>query len=642
MTEQKTPTKRRSTARRATPPSFRGPTELTDQLVAAGDRATAYALDVVEGRLIAGPHVRNACRRHLDDLVAGPGRGLQWDLSAAQHVWTWFERILKLSEGQFEAQPFLLHPSQAFKLGCLFGWKRADGTRRFRRAYVEEGKGNGKSPFAGGVGLYMLTADGEAGAQIYSCGAKKEQAAILFADAVKMVKKAPALQKRLTFSGGEGKEYNIAYLKGGGYFRPISKDSGRKGSGPRPHAALADELHEHPDRTSVEMLEKGFKFRRQPMLLMITNSGSDRNSICWEEHQHAVRVAAGTRTPDEAFGYVGEVIDDKTFSYVCALDPKDDPLSDRSCWVKANPLLGTILTEDYLADEVQKALDMPGKLNSLLRLNFCTWTDSADGWITRAALERVLADFDPAEHRGKPVSLGLDLSGTKDLTALAHVVQTGTVTRLREQDGLKVEVQLPTYDAWVEAWTPKDTLIERARADSAPYDIWEKEGWLRAPPGQQVRFDYVAAYIAGFAAENDVRVLAYDRYAFRRFEEELAALSVEILQAEHPQGGKRRAKPTDDQVKWAKQRNLPPPDGLWMPGSLNALEELVLDGRIRLLRSPVLISACMSAATDHDAFDNRWFDKQKATQRIDPVVALAMATGAAQAQGLERQKSFWQ
>jgi phage terminase large subunit-like protein len=136
------------------------------------------------------------------------------------------------------------------------------------------------------------------------------------------------------------------------------------------------------------MLERGFKFRRQPLPAMITNSGSDRNSVCWEEHEHAVRVAAGTRTPDEAFAYVGESIDDTTFSYVCALDPGDDPLKDPSCWIKANPLLGVILTEEYLAGVVAQARDMPGKLNTILRLHFCVWTDSAEAWIGREALER--------------------------------------------------------------------------------------------------------------------------------------------------------------------------------------------------------------------------------------------------------------
>jgi phage terminase large subunit-like protein len=599
--------------------------------VADGDRATAYALDVVEGREVAGPHVRNACRRHLDDLAHGPGRGLVWELAWAQHIWAFFEGALKLSEGQFEGTPFRLAPSQAFKLGALNGWRRAaDGTRRFRRAYVEEGKGNGKSPFAGGLGVYGLLADGEAGAQIYAAGAKKEQAAILFADAVKMIRKSPALLKRLKMSGGIGREYNVAHLATGSFFRPISKDAGKTGSGPRPHFALCDEVHEHPNRDVMEMLERGFKFRRQPLLLMITNAGSDRHSVCWEEHQHAVRVAAGTRTPDDDFTYVGEVLDDTTFAYVCALDKGDDPLKDPSCWRKANPLLGVILTEEYLAGVVAQARAMPGKLNGILRLHFCVWTDSDQAWISRETLESVLADFDPADHHGKPVNLGADLSGTRDLTAVAHVVQTGTVERFREQDGEQVAIELPTYDAWIEAWTPGDTVEERARADSAPYDLWAQQGFLRAPPGQQIRLDFVAAYLAGVSTDFVIRLLAYDRYAWRKLEEEIDALGLKIPQAEHPQGGKRRARPSEEQLEAAKRSRRDPPDGLWMPGSLNALETLILDKRIRLKINPVLISAAMSAAVERDPFDNRWFSKRKATQRIDPLVSLAMAVGAAE------------
>jgi hypothetical protein len=118
----------------------------------------------------------------------------------------------------------------------------------------------------------------------------------------------------------------------------------------------------------IEMLERGFKWRRQPLLVMSTNSGSDRQSVCWQEHQHAVRVAAGTREPDTAFTYVGEAIDDEAFAFVCALDPHDDPLEDPSCWVKANPLLGVTVQEDYLAGVVRQAKAIPGKLNNILRL----------------------------------------------------------------------------------------------------------------------------------------------------------------------------------------------------------------------------------------------------------------------------------
>ncbi|WEX76898.1 phage terminase family protein [Sinorhizobium numidicum] len=538
-----------------------------------------------------------------------------------------FEEKLKLSEGQFEGRPFLLHPSQAFKIGSIFGWMGPSGYRRFRRVYIEEGKGNGKSPFAGGIGLYGLTADKEPGAQCFAAAATKDQAQILFRDAVKMRGQSPDLLSRTTTSGGPGKEYNIAHLRSQSFFRPLSKEAGKTGSGLRPHFALCDEVHEHPDRGTMEMLERGFKFRQQPLLLMITNSGSDRNSVCWEEHEHAVRVAAGTREPDDDFTYVGEVIDDTTFAYVCALDQDDDPLENPSCWRKANPLLGTILTEEYLAGVVAQAKQMPGKLNGILRLHFCRWTDADKAWMTRSTVESVMDDFDPeAEHAGKELFCGADLSGSKDITVLACVVPTGFKEMEREDGTL---VSLPTFDAWVEAWTPGDTLKVRAAADKAPYDLWVDQGWLNAPPGPRIRFDFVAARVQQLHQIFDIKGIAYDRYAYDKFREEVDALGVVVEHIAHPQGGKVRARPEPAKVDAAKAAGLPPPQGLWMPGSVSELENMIIDGRIRLRRSPVLITALMGATFDHDPQDNRWFVKSKATVRIDAAVALAIAIGLA-------------
>lgn len=550
-----------------------------------------------------------------------------------------FPDVLRLNGGQFEGQHFELHPSQKFQTGSLAGWKRADGTRRFRRAYIEQAKGNGKSPWAAGVGHYFLLADGEARAEVYAAAATKDQAFVLFRDAVAMADLSPALSKRLTKSGGNP-VWNLADVKSGSFFRPISSEMRKSGSGPRPSCALCDEVHEHPDGLMVEMLERGFKWRRQPLLIMTTNSGSDRNSMCWQEHQHAIKVAAGTRTPDDAFTFVGEAIDDATFSFVCALDPGDDPLTDPTCWVKANPLLGVTVKEDYLAGVVQQAKAIPGKLNGILRLHFCCWTDADTAWINRPTLESCLAEFDPAmDHAGEKVFMGADLSATQDITALAFVVPTGTVEVQREDGEV---VQLPTFDAWVEGWTPRDTIAARALEDQAPYDVWVDQGWLNAPPGKVIRMDFVAARVAEAATEYRIEALAYDRYAFRKhFEPELDSAGLTISLIEHPQGGRRRAAATDEAIEDAKRMGEEPPQGLWMPGSLSMLETLLLEKRIRLRRSPLLISAMMSATIERDAFDNRWFSKRKATNRIDAVVALAMAVGAATA-GPVKPKSVYE
>jgi phage terminase large subunit-like protein len=580
------------------------------------DRTKQYAEDVVGGRIVAGPHVRNACKRHLLDLENGHLRGLFFDLEAAEHAIGFFEGVLKLSEGQFEGKPLILEPSQAFIIGSLFGWKREDGTRRFRRAYIEQGKGNGKSPVAGGIGLYGMTADGEAGAQIYAAAAKKEQAGILFADAVKMVKKSPALFKRLSMSGGEGREFNIAHHPSQSFFRPVSKDTGKTGSGPRPYFVLADEVHELPDRKIIEMLEAGFKFRRQPLLFMITNSGSDRNSVAWEEHEHAVKVAAGHTEAVNDPTFVGEPLDDTTFSYVCALDEGDDPLVDPSCWIKANPLLGVTITENYLLERVKIAKAIPGKLNEVLRLNFCVWTDAETAWMTRDTLEPCLADFDIGEHYSKPISIGLDLSQNRDITAKACVVRTG----VNEQGK-------PTFDAWIEAWTPKDTLLARELRDKLPYSVWHREGHIHAPQGENISYLHVAQSLAEDVNNFNVKLVAYDRFAFKRFEEDVNELNISVEFVEHPQGGLKKGKPTESMVRSARSEGKEP-EGLWMPGSVRLLEDALLERRIRLKRNPVLISAMMSAVTEEDKWGNHWLAKTRSLNKIDAAVALAMAIGA--------------
>jgi phage terminase large subunit-like protein len=565
-------------------------------------------------------------------MKSGSARGLRYDRDVADRALRFFETKLKLSEGQFEGKPFNAHPSQAFIIGSLFGWQRLSDdhgwVRRFRRAYIEMGKGNGKSPLAGGIALFGLMADGESGAEIYAAGATKDQAGILFRDAVKMVGQSTELSSRLKASGGEGKEYNLAYLAKGSFFRPISREAKRTGSGPRPHMALCDEVHEHPDRGVMEMLERGFKFRRQPLLLMITNSGSDRNSICWEEHEHAVKAAAGNRNVrDDDATYLGEAIDDTTFSFVCSLDSGDDALTDPTCWAKANPLLGVTITEEYLSGVVAQAKAMPGKLNGILRLHFCVWTDADTAWISRETLEPALVDFDPAKYHGYRIGIGLDLSQTQDLTvkACATIIDEIETEYVRD-DGEVVTVCKPVVAAWIEAWTPGDTVAARQLRDKAPYDLWIAQGQLHAPPGRIISYAHVAASVARDAGLYEA-VLAYDKYAYRAtFLPELESIGCTIEQVEHPQGGKKKGRPTE-WMKDAAEADGKDPEGLWMPGSVKAVESLLLEGRLRLLRNPVLISAMMSAVTETDPWGNYWLSKERAVNKIDAAVALCMAIG---------------
>lgn len=615
------------------------PATLTKTLTIASSaesRTRQYAEDVLAGVEVAGPHVRNACRRFLKDLEDGHERGLYFDGDAAQHAFDYFENVLMLSEGQFEGLPFQLQPAQCFIVGNLFGWIREDGTRRFRRAYIEMGKGNGKSPVAGGIGLYGLASDGEAGAQIYSAASKRDQAGILFADAVKMVKASPSLKKRLSFSGGPGREYNIAHHASGSFFRPVSKDTGKTGSGPRPYFVLADEIHEMPDAKILEMLEAGFKFRRQPLLFMITNSGTDRNSVCWAEHEWAVKVAAGNRDAVTDPAFIGEPLDDAAFAYVCALDDGDQPFDDPSCWKKANPLLGVTITEEYIAGRVKLAQDIPSKQNDVLRLNFCVWTDADEAWMSREVVEPLIQEFDPQEHAGKSIFVGLDLSQIRDITAKANVVETGQVeVEIKDKEGNITKVMRPTFDAWIDAWTPGDTLDTREKRDKIPYRLWSQQGFIHAPSGQSIDYRHVAQTLAEDNGTYKVEMVAYDRYAFRRFEEECIEIGLSMNFVEHPQGGTKKGKPTPEMEK-AAERAGKKAEGLWFPGSLRLLEEAMLQKRIRIRRNPVVISAIMSAVVEKDKWENAWLSKVKATNKIDAAVALVIAFGAANSMTVER------
>lgn len=573
----------------------------TRQTPISTDPATAYALAVRSGEIVAGPHVRDAAARHLADLADGPKRGLVWDTAAAERFYGFCRDVLRLGEGQFDGAPFELDPSQKFICGSLFGWKWAEtGKRRFRRAYIEQGKGNGKSPMVGAIGLYGLVADGEAGAQIYAAGATKEQASILFRDAVNMADKAPSLgPNRIRRSGGPGREYNLAHLKSGSFFRPVSRETKKTGSGPRPHFALCDEVHEHPDGGVIEILERGFKFREQPLLVMITNSGSDRKSICWQERKHAVAVASG------------EVLDDTTFAYVCALDEGEDPLNDPSCWIKANPLLGVTITEDYLAIQVKQAKDIPAKANGIRRLHFCQWTDAESAWISRAMWEAIEdPSLDLEDFAGRRCWAGLDLSAKVDITAKALVFEDGAA-----DDGK------PKFAAFVHGYTPADTLRARAEMDGAPYDLWVDAGYLTATPGKKTRLDFVAVDLLQDADQFDLDFAAYDNYLIADFEAILGDMGASLPLLDHPQGWNKRKRETEDGEEIQ----------LWMPGSVDELETLIMEKRIRVHVNPALRSAVFSATFDRSPADLRRFTKHKSTGRIDMAVALCMAVGAATA-----------
>ena len=313
----------------------------------APDPATAYALAVTSGQVVAGRLVRLACERHLRDLETAAERGLVWRPDLAAKVERFF-RLLRLPDGAAAGKPFILQPWQQFVIGSLFGWLRLDGTRRFRYAYVSVARANGKSPMAAGVGLYGLMADGESGAQVYSAATTRDQAKVIFGDADHMRERSPGFSERIVKTVN-----NLAYLPTGSYFRPLSAEA-KTMDGLRVHMALVDEIHEHPNGDVLSKLRTGMK-SSQPLLFMITTAGFDRLTVCWEEDDNSVRV-------------LEQLIDnDAYFAYVARPD-EDDEWTDEACWPKANPSLGVTVRIDTLREECELAKQIPGQQNPFKRL----------------------------------------------------------------------------------------------------------------------------------------------------------------------------------------------------------------------------------------------------------------------------------
>lgn len=543
------------------------------------DAATQYAREVVSGKRIAGPDIRNACARHLRDLKDGGARGLKWDVDEAAKAIRFFLNVLKLNGGQYEGRPFVLLPWQAFIVGSIFGWMAGDGTRRFRVVYAETGKGSGKSPLAAGVGLKGLTADGEARAEVYAAATKKDQAMILFRDAVAMYQQSPELAKRLQPSGAGQNIWNLAYLATGSFFRPISSDDGQ--SGPRPHMALIDEVHEHKTNFVIETMRAGTKSRRQALIFMITNSGGDQTGPCWQYHEYGSRVAAG------------EIIDDGFFAFICSLDEDDDPFKNEACWYKSNPSLqdADLPGMKYLREQVTEARGMPSKEAIVRRLNFCQWTGAENPWLSADVWKGAALAFDWRELRGRRAYAGLDLSSTTDLTALVFLVEP----ILDGEPWLLVPF----------AWLPEDGLEQKAEADRVPYVQWKALGYLETTPGRAVSKRSVAQRLSALGDFFEIVAVAYDRW---RMADLLSMAADEGI-------------------------SLPPMVAFGqgykdMSPAVEHFEEMLLNGRLVHPNHPVLNWCANNAVTVSDDAGNRKPSKEKARGRIDAMVAAIMAAGA--------------
>lgn len=543
------------------------------------DKVTTYARNVLNGKILAGPHVRAACQRHFDDLEKAPDRGFFFDREKVKWVIGFFEEVLCLNGGKYEGKPFVLDGWQAFIVGSLFGWVDANGLRRFRFAYIETAKGSGKSPLAAGCGMYGLVADGESRAEVYAAATKKDQAMILFRDAVAMANLSPLLSSRLVKSGRGEKVWNLAYHASSSFFRPISSDDGQ--SGPRPHVALLDEIHEHKNGDVVEMLTAGTKSREQALIVAITNSGFNKNTVCGHYHDYSIKVAEQT------------VEADSHFAYVCALDEGDDPFKNEKCWYKTNPSLKKGLPGlPYLRKQVQAAKGMPSKESIVRRLNFCEWVGAENPWITADVWMRNKETFDLESLRGRDCYGGLDLSSVKDLTSLQLYFP-------KTQDD-------PFGRLVSFFWLPDFELTKRADQDRVPYDVWQREGHLLTVEGKAIKKVAVVKQFIEIVQMFNLLAVGYDRWLINEFNAALEDEGIELPMVPFGQGFKD------------------------MAPAVNEFERLLIEGEIKHNGNPCMTANAASAVISTDPAGNRKVTKEKATGRVDGIVAAVMAIGISQ------------
>jgi len=524
----------------------------------------AYAEAVTSGQITAGRLVKLACERHLRDLETGKEHGLHFDSEQAERVIAFFP-LLKHSKGEWAGQSFILEPWEAFIIGSLFGWKRADGTRRFRTAYVSVARKNGKSTLTAGIGNYMAFFDDEQGAEVYCAAMKREQAKIVWSEAARMVKRTPALNRRIKSFVG-----NLHVEAAAQKFEPLGADADNM-DGLNVHCAIIDELHAHKTRNVLDVLTTATGARRQPLVFIITTAGFDRNSVCWEQHDYSVKVLEGI-IPDDTF-----------FCFVAGIDEGDD-WRDEAVWPKANPNLGVSVKAEDLRTKCQRAIEVPGQQNAFRRLHLNEWTEQADRWLDMATWDENGHPFDPMLLKGHECYAGLDLSSTADLTAL--------------------ELWFPDEQkALCYFWVPEEGIRQRAERDRVPYDVWTRQGYIEATEGNVVDYDIIRVRTNELKELYNIKELAIDRWNSTQLQIQLAGDGFAVVP--FGQGFASMTAPTKE------------------------MERLILERGLNHGGNPVLRWMASNVAVVQDAAGNLKIDKAKSTEKVDGMVALAMAIGRA-------------
>ncbi|WP_454914994.1 terminase large subunit [Xanthobacter sediminis] len=580
------------------------------------DPATRWARDAVEGRIIVGEIVAAQAERHLRDIVDRDGKDLHWRPEKAGHVLRFLPAVLPITAGAAAGRPFHPLPWQVFCAGSLFGWRLDSGRMRFRRAWLETGKGQAKSPLMAAIGLYMMGWYSTPRSEVYSIGQDRRTANVLFADAVAMCRHAipgqddepEEVRETLESRGdvlirGEGDNaWKIEHPATSSKFQALA--NGEAISGPRPAAVLADEIHEFKSSAAIETWQRAIaKMPGDALMLLGTNTPASTQLVGTDYSEFFQKVARG------------EIKDDQAFAFVARVDKKDrDTIFENEVvWPKALPALGITFPVENIRGEVATAKVLLSTSLSVKRLYFGIPIGATEFWIAEEAWAAVQGAVDEAKLKGCRCWLSLDLSKKNDLTALSICWE--------DADG----------HLWVKTfyWTTRDGIVDRSKADGAPYDQWAMDPATRltAVPGAVIDKTFVAAEVQRICAEHEVEFLAFDPAGMADFMAACEQIGFPVWRYRGPDepegtGLKLVAHGQGKRVVYEDRQ-------LTMPRSIERLEDRILAKTVTIEASPVTYSCAANAQVDADGQENRCFDKARSRGRIDGLVTTAMAVGAA-------------
>ena len=480
-----------------------------------------------------------------------------------------FIRCLKHTKGRWRGQAFDLLPWQETIIRDVFGTVKEDGFRQYNTAYVEIPKKNGKSELAAGVALYMTCGDNEWGAEVYGCASDRQQASIVFDVAVDMVEQCPALKKRIKPVMSVKR---LVYKPTNSFYQVLSAEAYTK-HGLNVHAVIFDELHSQPNRELFDVMTKGSgDARTQPLFFLITTAGTDRHSVCFEQHQKAEDILCGRKV-------------DPTFYPVIYGAADDADWTSEEVWYRANPSLGHTVDIGKVRNACLSARDNPAEENIFRQLRLNQWVKQSTRWMQMEKWDACAFPVDEGELLGRECYGGLDLSSSIDITAFVLVFPP--------RDDTEKYVFLPYF------WIPEENMVRRVRRDHVPYDVWEKQGFLETTEGDVIHYGFIESFIDGLGKRFHIKEIAFDRWGAVQMVQNLEGLGFTVVP--FGQGFKDMSPPT------------------------KRLMELVLERNVAHGGHPVLRWMMDNIFVRTDPAGNIKPDKEKSAEKIDGAVAAVMA-----------------